>query len=998
MKPILRKLLSAALAASLLCNAVPAFASDALGHDLAATDTAVNFGTELAAGTFWSDSQSDFRQENYVVYTPNTRVTPIVTYGETTRALTSLPTIAQELEEQGYRVVAGINGDYYGVAHGVPLGSTMTDGALRNVNHDPYYAIGFRADGTALIGNPDLHIRMRVNGVDAQELFAFNHVRISEYGLFLYDRQFNDRHTTGTSEPGVDVILSCAESALKLGESVTMRVEEVLPEATDTVVPEGGYILTANLSAGEDYTAPLLALQSGDELTFTVTAEGAGDWSGVRNLIGAPVLLVENGAIVSGLEPGSAPRTAVGQRADGSLILYTIDGRRSGHSVGATLEMVAMRLVELGCITAVALDGGGSTTLVATLPHETQSRVVNTPSDGKPRAVSNHIFLVASAASGGSLDHVYLAPAAAKALPGAKVALTAAAIDTNYLPTAAGRALNYSVSAGKVDEDGMVTLPSETGTVTATAACGGISASADITVVAPDDILFKRDGKTIWSLTIAPDSSVSLSAQGILNHLPLAGGNECFTWKYEGDGVTLSEDGTLVAGKDAGAGTLTVSCGAVSRTLPVTVSVVPLQLLADYETAFEPLTDLTEELLAEQPDAKAHLTLSQATDAAHVKFGRAAAKLDYSLDGENAAILPVSYSVGAGYDCVELWAYGDGSETSLALETDAGSSAAAALSFTGYKPIALSLPVGARKITGLSLSAPQKASGTVYLDQLVLAYDYLVDAAAPEVSLTRDAEANTLTGRAFDAVDGASLPTLRLTMDGATLPYEYDKRTGALSAALPEPDGLAHHIVLVAGDASGNLARASVAIPAADTLAPAFPDAAGHWAAGAIEFLKRTGVSNGDDKGNYNPDANITRQEFAAMLCRYLAPEGAFEGIELPFADNDKIASWAQESVRAMYALGVTGGSRDDDGKLRYHPQSNITRREAVTMLGRLLEKGYAAPALAYADSADIPDWATEHVARLASMGVFDDFVTDTFSPATPITRAEVAACLLRLN
>ena len=55
-------------------------------------------------------------------------------------------------------------------------------------------------------------------------------------------------------------------------------------------------------------------------------------------------------------------------QADGSLVLYTIDGRRKGYSIGASLTQVAQRMIELGCVTALSLDGGGSTTLCVTLP------------------------------------------------------------------------------------------------------------------------------------------------------------------------------------------------------------------------------------------------------------------------------------------------------------------------------------------------------------------------------------------------------------------------------------------------------------------------------------------------------------------------------------------------------------------------------------------------------------------------------------------------------
>lgn len=992
MKPMFRKLLSAALAAVMLSSPLTAYASDALGHDLAAKNTALNTGAELADGTFWSDSHSDLRQENYVVYAPNERVTPVVTYGETTRSLTSTLSAAKSLEEQGLRVVAGINGDYYGTAHGVPLGSTMADGALRNANGDDYYAVGFRADGTAVIGAPQLYIHTFVNGGSGFDVFAFNHVRQSEYGVFLYDHRFNDRGTTGTSEPGVDVICSLAGGALTIGGTMTLVVDEVLSEATDTVVEEGKYVLTANRKAADYYTAPLLALQPGDTVDVSVIAQTERGshvaderWNDVVNLIGAPELLVENGAVRSGLPTGSAPRTAIGQRADGSLVFYTIDGRQAGYSIGATLTAVAMRLVELGCETAVALDGGGSTTLVATLPNELSSGVVNAPSEGSVRAVSNHVFLVAPNTPSNVLDHIYLAPIGTRALPSAQVALTANAIDTHYIPMSA----RVTLRADKGTVSGnMLTLPASTGTVTATASYNGKSASAVIEVMEPESIVVKRNGTTVTSLTLAPNSDASLTAQGIVNHLPLVGDNSCFDWRFEGNGIAFDpEFQTLRAGDAAGAGTLTVSLGDKSVGIPVTVAVVPLKLLNDFEAPFEPVSD----------DAEApRLTLSRATDAAHVHNGKASARLDYALDGENAATLPLDFAIpSSDYTHLELWAYGSDSSVTLSVETDTGVSASYNPD-SGWHRLSIVLPPNSRAVTGLRLSADGAESGTIWLDQFTLAYGKHDDA-APEVSLGIDAETNTLTGRAFDAFNGTTLPTLRLTCDSKPVEYSYDRRTGALSAALPAADGLAHHIALTAGDAAGHLARAGVYIPAADDLAPAFPDLEGHWSAGAAEYLKRTGVTNGSD-GLYKPDANITRQEFATMLYRYLQLDAAaFGDVELPFADSDKIAPWALDAAKAMYTLGVIGGMPSDAG-IAFKPALTLTRQEAATMLGRLLEQGYDAPALPYDDAASIPDWAASHVALLSALDVLTDFVTDSFEPACPLTRAEMASMLLRIS
>ena len=113
MKALSRKLLSLLLSCTLLLTLAPsALASEALGDDLDLRSTTLSQGTELGEGTFWSNAFSDLRQENYIVYTPNTGVTPIVTYGDYTTATSTVSAAAKALEAQGLRVVAGVNGDY----------------------------------------------------------------------------------------------------------------------------------------------------------------------------------------------------------------------------------------------------------------------------------------------------------------------------------------------------------------------------------------------------------------------------------------------------------------------------------------------------------------------------------------------------------------------------------------------------------------------------------------------------------------------------------------------------------------------------------------------------------------------------------------------------------------------------------------------------------------------------------------------------------------------
>ncbi len=70
--------------------------------------------------------------------------------------------------------------------------------------------------------------------------------------------------------------------------------------------------------------------------------------------------LIENGTVRSGLDNSQAePRTAVGQRADGSIVLLNIQGRQAS-ALGVTCRQLAYIMSGLGCVDAGNLDGGAS--------------------------------------------------------------------------------------------------------------------------------------------------------------------------------------------------------------------------------------------------------------------------------------------------------------------------------------------------------------------------------------------------------------------------------------------------------------------------------------------------------------------------------------------------------------------------------------------------------------------------------------------------------------
>ena len=297
MKTILRKTLSMFLALSLLGSLAPAAAaSDALGEDLTARDTLLNQDTQLSTNVFWSTAYSDLRTENIITYSPNDDVTPIVTFGDTLTSRTTVSTAAKELESQGYRVVAGINGDFFNTSNGLPIGILVSDGQLLS-SDGGYYAVGFKEDGSAVIGKPgvtvtaDLGYELVDSSNYATEVVrtiaGVNKARVSSGGIYLYTYDFNDRHTIGTNEAGVDVLCSIEDGDLAIGSSLTLTVERVIESSgTATSVGRDQVVLSANAQASTYYTDALRNIPAGAEITITVTAADEA-WNDVVYAAGA---------------------------------------------------------------------------------------------------------------------------------------------------------------------------------------------------------------------------------------------------------------------------------------------------------------------------------------------------------------------------------------------------------------------------------------------------------------------------------------------------------------------------------------------------------------------------------------------------------------------------------------------------------------------------------------------------------------------------------------
>lgn len=99
-------------------------------------------------------------------------------------------------------------------------------------------------------------------------------------------------------------------------------------------------------------------------VTDKMTASAAIE-RGIRDALSFSPILVKDGVPtnVSGYSLGLNPRTAIGQRADGAVLLLVIDGRQP-QSLGATYQDLIDIMIEYGAVNACNLDGGSSSLMV----------------------------------------------------------------------------------------------------------------------------------------------------------------------------------------------------------------------------------------------------------------------------------------------------------------------------------------------------------------------------------------------------------------------------------------------------------------------------------------------------------------------------------------------------------------------------------------------------------------------------------------------------------
>ncbi len=130
-------------------------------------------------------------------------------------------------------------------------------------------------------------------------------------------------------------------------------------------MPEGFVFSAGEMVYGTDDTKCLMVGFNQDNILVVGKMTGAeAKEKGIRDALSFGPVLVQDGkaASVKGLTLNLNPRTAIGQRADGAVLLLVIDGRQA-NSLGASYSDLIDIMLEYGAVNACNLDGGNSSAM-----------------------------------------------------------------------------------------------------------------------------------------------------------------------------------------------------------------------------------------------------------------------------------------------------------------------------------------------------------------------------------------------------------------------------------------------------------------------------------------------------------------------------------------------------------------------------------------------------------------------------------------------------------
>ncbi|URN95023.1 MAG: S-layer homology domain-containing protein [Candidatus Pristimantibacillus lignocellulolyticus] len=224
------------------------------------------------------------------------------------------------------------------------------------------------------------------------------------------------------------------------------------------------------------------------------------------------------------------------------------------------------------------------------------------------------------------------------------------------------------------------------------------------------------------------------------------------------------------------------------------------------------------------------------------------------------------------------------------------------------------------------------------------------------------------------------------------------------TAVVIDPSGKVYHVPtkveLINGNNYAVINSATNSMYAIISNQLEFEDMSNHWAKNAVNNLGSRLVIDEVDNSMFNPDQDITRAEFAAVIVRGL-------GLKLDdsiraFSDVTE-SDWYNNAIQTAFIHNLTTGFNDAS----FRPNDNITREEAMVIIARamtitklnekLTEQPSAAQIGQFTDTDEVSSWAVSSIEDTIQVGIVSGRTSTKLVPKGNMTRAEAATIIERL-
>ena len=689
----------------------------------------------------YTESNNGSPQKNYVLeYNPkDTQVEALAVYGKYAFGGDTLSTNIALAESKGYTVIAGVNGSPFDTSNGVTIGTLISDGRIISASEGEsgYDSFAIKKDGSMFISTSNLELKYTSNGKTVNIAHINKQKKVAnDYVYLITSDYYSDTTTLAES---TEVVLNIKSGRASIGEQMVATVESINNNVKRTKVEEGKVVLV-----GPNITA-LGDLKVGAEVTFDfINKDTEYNWNEVEQSVCGFYEILKDGNPVNSSSSEVHPRTTIGFKADGTIVFFVVDGRQPGFSIGLTDLACAQYMKSLGCVAAVRMDGGGSSTMGLRLPGDSKMTTINRPSDGMERSDADALLLVLKSdydqtVGSDTILHAY--PNKVALLQNTVIDFTVKATDSKYNPkTTPSYALSVEGEVGTITEDNKFKAKEGVGSGKVKISSSDASTYVDVKVTNEVDELYAN----VNSLALAPGEQVQLSVKAYNDDSLLVCSNESFTWTCSKTIGSVDKNGVFTATSNADvSGDITVSYGTVKATIKVGIGKLPQEI-----TGFERDTCGT----GTGKWQNAHMGAGSAkvsinTDLEYVRFGQKSLRVDFNLAGTTGTVgAQISKGSNIVIDgtptAIGMWVYAMPSAYGAWIRmqySEKGSTAAKYADFghidwTGWKyleaPIeeGLKFPISVKYLVRImAVEENERLDGTIFVDQLRAIYGFKND-------------------------------------------------------------------------------------------------------------------------------------------------------------------------------------------------------------------------------------------------------------------------------